>query len=213
MASSFRNLTICTVAALASPTLAAQNAPCHDAVVLDSGPIVLDRKTNLLNVKAAKITQCNVVITADDATATGIDFDTQSEWRFKGHVRVAVDQTVLTADSAVFAFADGRLARGELAGTARFEDPRPEGGKTPINGGADRLVYDDRAKTFVLSDNAWVHKDRYQIQGGCDLVYDLNDKGVTSGSAACAEKNTIRVLPRQDGEGPGAEAPPAAPAK
>jgi len=209
MASSFRNLVICALAALVSPVLAAQNvAACHDAVALDSGPLVLDRKTNLINVKTPKITQCNVVITADDATATKIDFDAQSEWRFKGHVRVSVDQTLLAADSAVFSFADGRLARGELTGSAQFEDPHPEDGKGPISGGAGRLVYDDRAKTLVLSDNPWVHKDRYQIQGGCDLVYDLNDKGVTSGSAACAEKNTIRVLQRQDGE-----APPAAPAK
>jgi lipopolysaccharide transport protein LptA len=206
MASSFRNLLICALAALVSPVLAAQNVGCHDAVVLDSGPFVLDRKTNLIKVQAPKITQCNVVITADDATATGIDFDAQSEWRFSGHVHVAVDGTTLTADSAVFTFADKRLARGELEGTAKFEDLHPEDGKGPISGGAGKLVYDDHTKTIQLSDNPWVHKDRYEIQGGCDLVYDLNDKGVTSGSTACEEKNKIRVLPPRDGE-----APPAAP--
>jgi len=207
MANSFRNLLLCALASLVSPALAAQSSACHDPVELNSGPIVLDRKTNLINVEAPKITQCNVVITADDATATGIDFDAQSEWRFMGHVRVSVDGTVLTADSAVFTFADKRLARGELVGTATFEDAHPEDGKGPIKGGAGKLVYDDRVKTLQLSVNPWVHKERYEIQGGCELVYDLNDKGVTSGSTTCAEKNTVRVLQRQDGE-----APPAAPA-
>ena len=212
MASSFRNLLICAFAALVSPALAAQGAPsaaCHEEVVIDSGPLALDGKTNLVNLRSPTIKQCNLVIMADEMTATANDLEKQTgEWRFKGNVRVKVDAANLSAGSAVFTFADGRLARGELAGSAKFDDQRPDDGKGPISGGAGKLVYDDRAKTLVLSDNPWVHKDRYQIQGGCDLVYDLNDKGVTSGSAACEEKNTIRVLQRQDGE-----APPAAPTK
>jgi lipopolysaccharide transport protein LptA len=210
MASSFRNLAICALAALVSPTLAAQNAPCRDAVVLDSGPIVLDRKTNLLNVKAAKITQCNVVITADEVIATANDFEKQTgEWRFKGKVRVTVNGAVLSADAAVFMFADKRLARGELAGGAQFEDAPTPDSKEPISGGAGKIIYDYQAKTLQLSDNAWVHKPhQYDVRGGCDLIYDLNEQRVTSGAKACGDNYTFRVLPRQDGE-----APPAAPVK
>jgi lipopolysaccharide transport protein LptA len=203
MASSLRNLLMCVVALTASRALAAQSAKpgCREPVVLDSGPFVLDHKTNLINVQKPKITQCKTVITADEAIATAIDFETQSEWRFNGHVRVSVDTAVMTADAAIFTFADRRLARGQLLGSATFEDT-----STADKGSADKLVYDDVAKTLLLSVNAQVHKAQYDIRGGCDLIYDLNEKRVTSGSGDCAKPNTIRMLPtekpRQDGETP-----------
>ncbi len=70
-------------------------------------------------------------------------------------------------------------------------------------------MYDDKAKTLLLSDNAQVNKAQYEIQGGCDLLYDLNEKRVTSGPTVCKEPNRIRMLPnekppRQDGEAPAA---------
>jgi lipopolysaccharide transport protein LptA len=206
MANSFRNLLICGLASLMSPALAAQSSACREEVVLDSGPFVLDGKTNLINMRTPKITQCNVVVTADELTATANDFEKQSgEWRFMGNVRVAVGGAVLSADSAVFTFADKRLARGELAGAAKFEDAQTEASQEPISGGAGKLIYDYEAKTLQLSDNAWVHKPhQYDVQGGCDLIYDLNEQRVTSGSAACAKKNTIRITPHQDGEAPAA---------
>src|SRR5262252_4897909 len=117
MASSLRNLLIFVLALTASQALAAQGASsdCREPVVLESGPFVIDHKTSLSDVRAPKITQCKTVITADEATATGLDFDTRSEWRFKGHVHVSVDNTYeLTADAAVFTFADKQLARGQL---------------------------------------------------------------------------------------------------
>jgi lipopolysaccharide transport protein LptA len=208
MANSLRNLLICVLGLTASQVLAAQGASsdCHDPVVLDSGPFVLDHKTNLINVQNPKITQCKTVITADEATATGLDFDTRSEWRFMGHVHVVVDTAELTADTAVFTFADKRLARGQLLGTATFVDKQ-----TTDKGSANRLVYDDKAKTLLLSDNAQVRKAQYEIHGGCDLVYDLNEKRVTSGATTCPEPNRFIVIPNekphQDGQAPAA--PPA----
>jgi lipopolysaccharide transport protein LptA len=209
MDSSLRNLLICVLALIASRALAAQAASsdCRDPVKLDSGPFVLDHKTNLINVQKPKITQCKTVITADEATATGLDFDTRSEWRFMGHVHVVVDTAELTADTAIFTFADKRLARGQLLGTATFVD-----NQTGDKGSANKLVYDDKAKTLLLSDNAQVHKAQYDIQGGCDLIYDLNEKRVTSGSTSCGERyhfiSAPPEKPHQDGE-----APAAAPAK
>ena len=209
MASSLHKVLICMLALSASHALAAQSAStdCRDPVALESGPFVLDHKTKLINIQRPKITQCKTVITADEATATGLDFDTRSEWRFKGHVRVVVDNAELSADTAIFTFADKKLARGQLLGTATFVDKA-----TKDNGVAGKLVYDDKAKTLLLSDSAQVNKAQYEIQGGCDLLYDLNEKRVTSGSTVCGEPNRIRMLPtekpHQDGE-----APAAAPAK
>ena len=209
MANLLRNLLICVVGLTASQALAAQAASseCRDPIVLDSGPFVVDHKTNLINVQNPKITQCKTVITADEATATGLDFDTRSEWRFKGHVRVVVDTAELTADTAVFTFADKRLARGQLLGAATFVDKQ-----TKDKGSANKLVYDDKAKTLLLSDNAQVHKAQYEIHGGCDLVYDLNEKRVTSGATTCPEPNRFIVVPNEKPHQDG-EAPAAAPAQ
>jgi len=211
MASSLRNLLISMLALFASQALAAQStsAVCRDPVTLESGPFVLDHKTNLINVQAPKITQCKTVITADEATATGLDFDSRSEWRFKGHVRVVTDTAELTADAAIFTFVDKKLSRGQLLGSATFVDKQ-----TKDNGAANKLVYDDNAKTLLLSDNAQVNKAQYEIQGGCDLLYDLNEKRVTSGPTVCKDPNRIRMLPKDD-EKPhqDGEAPAAAPAQ
>lgn len=211
MANSLRNLLISVLGLAASQALAAQGAgtDCRDPIVLESGPFVLDHKTNLINVQKPKITQCKTVITADEASATGLDFDTRSEWRFKGHVRVVVDTAELSADTAVFTFADKKLSRGQLLGSATFVDRQ-----TKDNGAANKLVYDDKAKTLLLSDNAQVNKAQYEIQGGCDLLYDLNEKRVTSGPTVCKDPNRIRMLPKDD-EKPhqDGEAPAAAPAR
>jgi lipopolysaccharide transport protein LptA len=210
MANSLRNLLICVLGLIASQALAAQGAgtDCREPIVLESGPFVLDHKTNLINVEKPKITQCKTVITADEATATGLDFDTRSEWRFKGHVRVVVDTAELTADTAVFTFADKKLSRGQLLGSATFVDKQ-----TKDNGAANKLVYDDKAKTLLLSDSAQVNKAQYEIQGGCDLLYDLNDKRVTSGPTVCKDPNRIRMLPTEKPPHQDGDAPPAAPAQ
>jgi len=210
MANSLRNLLICALGLTASQALAAQGArsSCRDPVVLDSGPFVLDHKTNLINVQKPKITQCKTVITADEATATGLDFDTRSEWRFKGHVRVVVDTAELTADTAIFTFADKKLSRGQLLGSATFVDKQ-----TKDNGTANKVVYDDVAKTLVLSGNAQVNQAQYRIEGGCDLLYDMNENRVTSGPTVCSEPNKIRVLPNEKTPHQDGEAPAAAPAQ
>jgi lipopolysaccharide transport protein LptA len=211
MASSLRNLLICVLGLTASQALAAQGASsaCRDPVALESGPFVLDHKTNLINIQSPKITQCKTVITADEATATGLDFDAHSELRFKGHVHVVVDDAYeLTADSAVFTFSDKQLARGQLLGSATFVDRQ-----TKDNGGAAKIVYDDKGKTLVLSGNAQVNQAQYRIQGGCDLLYDMNEKRASSGPTVCSEPNKFRVLPNQKPSRQDGEAPAAAPAQ
>src|SRR4029078_878787 len=120
---------------------------------LDPCPCVLNQKTTLINVQTPKITQCKTVITADEAVATGLDFDTKSEWRFKGHVHVVVDTAQPTAESSGFTFADKKLSRGQLLGSATFVDKQ-----TKDNGGANKLVYDEKGRTLLTSATARANK-------------------------------------------------------
>jgi lipopolysaccharide transport protein LptA len=203
MASSFRNIGLIALAATATCALGAEEA---GQLVFESQSWTLDGKTNLIHFRGPKIAQGDLGIEADEAIATGIEFEQQSEWRFTGHVRIKLKGALITSDSAVFTFADKRLAKGELTGSATFEDTDRVEGKTPVRGGADKVFYDDTARTLRLSENAWVHKDQYEMQG-CDLIYNLNGEGVSSGSPNCPQPFRIRVLSQQE-ENAAATAPP-----
>jgi lipopolysaccharide transport protein LptA len=204
MASSFRNVCLIVFAALARCALGAEGD--SEQLVFESQSWTLDGKTNLIHFVGPKITQGDLGIEAQEAIATGIEFEQQSEWRFTGQVRIKLDGALITADSAVFTFADKRLSRGELSGSATFEDTARAEGKSAVRGGANKILYDDRARTLRLSENAWVHKDQYEMQG-CDLIYNLNGEGVTSGSPNCPQPFRIRVLSQQNENAAATDAP------
>jgi len=206
-------LSLCTLAlgstAIVARDGAAQDRAAQDGarkateVVLDMQSFELDSQTNLINLRAPRIKQGDMIIAADQAVATNTDFRAKSEWRLSGHVKITLDSAVITSETATFTFDEKQLARGELTGQATFEDPNP-GDKEPARGGANKIAYDFAARTLRLTENAWFHKDQYQASG-CDLVYNLATQHLSSGSMACADRFQIRVLPKQ-GE-PGADAP------
>jgi lipopolysaccharide transport protein LptA len=200
MASFLGRVTACALA-LGSSALGAQNSQPASELLLDMQSFEIDNKTNLINLRGPRITQGAMSIAADEAVATGIDFEAKSEWKFNGNVRITLDSAVVTSASAVFAFDDKELARGELAGDATFEDAQPEG--EPARGGANKIVYDYKGRTLRLTENAWFRGDGVQAEG-CDLVYNLTTERVTSGSSECADRFTIRFLPKQGDAAPAA---------
>ena len=159
--------------------------------------MTIDRKTNLFHLREPRITQGAMTIQADEALATGVDFNEHSEWRFTGHVRINVDSALLEADRAIFTFDADRLARGELDGRPATLTDHNATHKEPVRGGANKLVYDYAAHTLRLSEHAWINKGQTEIQG-CDLIYDFNDERVTSGSSDCGEAFRIRILSQAD---------------
>ncbi|HVY66942.1 MAG TPA: LptA/OstA family protein [Gammaproteobacteria bacterium] len=211
MRNSLPNLGAClALTLLVWNALAAQGRDTSDDLVLDSESLSMDRQTNLIELKGPRITQGDIRIEADKALATGTDFEQRSEWQFQGHVRITMDMAVLEADSAVFTFDRKQLAHAELEGApASFTDRDPSR-KTPIRGGARKLAYDRVARTLRMSENAWINKDQYEIQG-CDLIYDFNDQGVKSGATDCGELFRIRVLPKNEPQTPPAAPPPPPP--
>ena len=159
--------------------------------------MTIDRKTNLFHLDAPRITHCDMTIEADEALATGVDFNERSEWRFTGHVRINVDSALLEASSAVFTFDADQLAHGELEGSPASLTDHSVEHKEPVRGGANKLVYDYASHTLRLSGRPWINKGNKEIRG-CDLIYDFNDERVTSGSSDCGEPFRIRVLSQTD---------------
>lgn len=200
------NLRACGIALSVALAVEAQEQREPEALVFAAESLTLDRQTNLIQSVKPRISQGNLRIEADEALATGIEFEAQSEWRFTGHVRIAVGTATIEADSAVFIFEQERLARGELEGTPASFSDFDEARQTTIRGRARKLSYDTVAGTLRLTDNAWVQRDRVEMQG-CDLIYDFTAERVTSGSADCADLFRVRVLPDSDEGSPPTDAP------
>jgi lipopolysaccharide transport protein LptA len=171
-------------------------------LVFESGPLVFDGEANVFRMEAPKIRQGDLYLEADNAVATSVEFDAASEWRLTGNVRIEAGDAVMDADSAVFTFDQRRLTRGELSGRpASFTHFNPERQK-PFSGTADVLSYDSVADTLRLTGNVLLQRDQSEVQG-CDILYNLETDGFTSGDSDCGIK--VRVVPdsnRQDDRTP-----------
>ena len=204
MARSFLNtLRYCALALAAPLTAGAQDNT--EVLEFTSGPLELDRQSNLFRAQSPRITQGNLSIAADDALATAFEFDEAGELRLTGNVRMQIDSAVMQADSAVFTFARGRLSRGELEGAPVSFTDTDEASKSQVTGTAGKMSYDYAARTLRMTGEASVQLDRREVLG-CDLIYDFGAERVTSGSANC--QGGFRVRVRRDAEGEAAAPEP-----
>lgn len=162
-------------------------------IVLDATSSSLDRKTGTVVFRGLRITQGGLAIEADEARASGLNFE-KSEWRFSGNVRITIDSATIEADTAEIKFEAHELVLAELRGNpAVFEDfsvTRDE----PLSGGANRLYYDNIGRTLQMSDDTWFNEGPNEIKG-CDLLYDFAQERVTFGSLDCGERVQITIVP------------------
>ncbi len=185
--------------------LAAGAQDAEEELQFSSQSVVLDGQTNMMRAQAPRITQGALTIVADDALATGFEFDEAGEFRLTGNVRVEIETAVMEADSAVFTFADRQLSRGELEGTPVSFSDTDAASQRSVTGRAGKMSYDNVARTLHMTGDASVQLDAREVLG-CDLVYDFQAERVTSGSADC--EGGFRVRMRRDPEGAAAPDPP-----
>lgn len=202
MAPSFlTNLCACgLVLALELASVAQESSSNRQELVLESALLTFNSQTKVFEIEAPKIRQGSLYVSADAAVATSIDFESASEWRFKGNVRIESGAAVIDADSAVFTFTEEQLSRGELVGApATFTHTVPQRPK-PTTGTADSISYDHTARTLRMSGNALLQREQNQIQS-CDLIYNLTTEGFTSGNSDCGFRLVRVVAPESDQRG------------
>lgn len=140
-----------------------------------------------------RINQGDFTIEADQAEASGLDFE-MSVWTFRGNVRIAIDSANIEASTAEVTFQAHELLIVRLRGDpAMFEDfsaAREE----PIRGGASLLEFDRTERTLRMTDGAWLSEGSNEFRG-CDLIYDIDEEKITSGSSECGEPVVITILP------------------
>ena len=176
-----------------------------DELQFASQSVMLDGQTNMMRAQGPRITQGDLTIVADDALATGFEFDEAGEFRLTRNVRLEVGTAVMEADSAVFTFADRQLSRGELEGTPVSFSDTDAATQRRVTGHAGKMSYDNVARTLRMTGEASAQLDAREVLG-CDLIYDFQAERVTSGSADC--EGGFRVRVRRDPEGAAAPAPP-----
>jgi lipopolysaccharide transport protein LptA len=162
-------------------------------IVLDAESSSFDQKNDTVVFRGLQITQGELGIRADEAVASALDFE-RSEWGFSGNVRITVESAKLEADTALLVFKDHALLTAELTGRpARFEDLSPTR-RQPISGSANRLIFDNVERVLHLSEGARLSEGSNEMTG-CDLIYDLEQQQITSGSSECGEQIVITIVP------------------
>jgi lipopolysaccharide export system protein LptA len=175
--------------ALALPTIQAIAAHVEQQTIsLDAQSSELDYKNNNLVFRKVRIAQGNMSVAADQAQATGLDFE-NSRWVFRGNVKITMNQGQLTSDEAEITFAKKLLAKAIVNGKpAAFEQRIAKTGKL-ARGRADTIDYDVTKGVVHLSKNAWLSDGQNEIRGE-SLKYNVLAQNIL---AEASEQGSQRV--------------------
>jgi len=185
----------CSIGLCALGSVSAQEAARDPAFSVEFDYFSVDAQSNRGEFKGLKISNGEISIGADEATASEVDFQ-MSEWEMRGNVRIVVGSASIAADRANFVFKDDDLASGELTGTpAALEDFIPAKNET-VRATAEKISYDNLAGVARMQGNASLTTGTTQMTG-CDIIYDLRDGTMDSGSEQCSEPFRIKFLPRE----------------
>ena len=181
--------------ALALPALQAIAARVEQpAISLDAQSSELDYKNNNLIFRKVRVTQGNMSVAADQAQATGLDFE-NSRWVFRGNVKITMDQGQLTADEAEITFVKKLLAKSVVKGNpAAFEQRIAKTGKL-AQGRAEIIDYDVAKGVVHLSKSAWLSDGQNEIRGESLKYNVLAQNIVAEGSEQGSQRVHIIITP------------------
>jgi lipopolysaccharide transport protein LptA len=176
-------------------TLAAQAArsaaPAKSEVIaLDAQSSELDLKSNNMFFRKVRIAQGPMSVTADQGQATqeALKFE-NSLWVFRGNVKIAMENGLLTADEAQIDFIKKLLAKAVAHGKpAEFEQKIEKTGKV-AHGHADTIDYDAAKGLVKLTKNAWLSDGQNEVHGE-SFVYNVLNQSIV---ADAAEQGSQRV--------------------
>ena len=162
-------------------------------ISLDADSSAFDGDSNSVFFTGLRIAQGDLTIEANEAEATGLDF-AMSEWEFRGNVRISIDSTIIRASTAQVSFQTHELRTVSLLGDPAIFEDFSAARAIDIRGGATILEYDNLERTLRMTDGAWLSEGSNEFRG-CDLIYDIDEEKITSGSSECGEPVVITILP------------------
>jgi lipopolysaccharide export system protein LptA len=188
-------LEVVALFALALPTLHAVAAHVEQqSILLDAQSIEMDLKNNNLIYRKVRISQGNMSVAAEQAQATGLDFE-NSRWVFRGNVKITMEQGQLTSDEAEITFAKKILSKAIVNGKpAAFEQRIAKTGKL-AQGRADSIDYDVTKNVVHFSKNAWLSDGQNEIRGQSLKYNVLAQNIVAEGSEQGSQRVHIIITP------------------
>jgi lipopolysaccharide export system protein LptA len=157
-------------------------------ISLDAASSDFDYRNNTLRFRQVRIVQGTVRVDADEATATGLNFE-NSRWEFRGNVHIEVEGGSLASNDALVTFVDNQIATAVITGSpATFEQKLKES-EDIAQGRAGRIEYDFTAGNVRLVEDAYLTDGRNDIHGQT-LVYSIRDQRVL---AEASEQGQDRV--------------------
>ena len=199
------------LAVAAAGGLAAAPLDARAPINLDAASSDFDYRNNTLLFKRVRITQGPLAVEAQEASATGLEFE-NSEWTLKGQVRITVPDGKLASDTATVKFKDNQIASARVRGTPAVFEQRLEKTGQLAQGRAESIEYDVGNGTVRLIGDAWLSDGQNEIRGRT-LVYDIGRQRVAANPGE-TEPGGVRITinPKepagQKQPDPPAEAPP-----
>jgi lipopolysaccharide transport protein LptA len=188
-ASILRTLSLFALALPASYASAQHVEQQQQSILLEAQSFDLDYKNNNMIYHKVRIAQGAMSVAADQAQASGLDFENSSHWVFRGNVKIAMEGGQLISDEADVTFAKKLLAQAIANGNpATFEQRIEKTGKV-AHGRAETIDYDVTKGVVHLSKNAWVSDGDREIQGE-SLTYNVLTQTIRAESA---EQGSQRV--------------------
>jgi lipopolysaccharide transport protein LptA len=176
------------LAAVCGAVHAAVKPTPQQPISLDAQSSELDYRNNTLVFHKVKISQGPMTVSADQAQASGLDFD-NSRWVFRGNVKISMEAGQLSSDQADITFANKLLAKAVITGNpAAFEQHIAKTGRL-AQGRADLIDYDVGKGVVRLSKNAWLSDGQRDISGE-SLTYSVAEQRVV---ATAADQGSQRV--------------------
>lgn len=177
-------------------------------ISLDAASSDFDYRNNTLRFRQVRIVQGTVRVEADEATATGLNFE-NSRWEFRGNVRMEVDGGSLTSDQAQVTFVNNQIATAVITGTPASFEQKLKDSDAIARGRAGRIDYDFTDGTVRLAEDAYLTDGRNDIRGQT-LVYSIRDQRVVAEAGEQGnERVRITINPRslEDAQTNGADRP------
>lgn len=165
-----RHLAALIVATMSHAAAGQETTP---EVSFEAESVFYDARKGSSVYKGLSVSDGTVSISANEGVATRNERD-EGTLEFSGAVEVTFESSVVSADSATFRFAAGRLTEGEVIGRpAEFETSATEGPRS-IRGTAGRISYDRSQGVLSARDGVSFAYDATTVRN-CNWTYSLND--------------------------------------
>jgi lipopolysaccharide transport protein LptA len=189
------------VALLCAPQADAAAGPepskCNEPINVDAHTFDADYKGNTTQLKNVVISQCDIRVEANHASATGLNFD-NARWSFDGDVKVNVENRgSLRSDRAVVDFQNSQISKVTINGSPAEFEQRENEKNMVARGHAGEIVYEVGPGTVRLANDAWLKYGTTEMKGR-SLVYNIRQENVQGASQpGDNERVHIRISPKK----------------